>query len=276
MVVAQPVVDQVGDHAAQQHGVAPDLDRARDRIDRHGPVGGDGELVGDAAHGGAELDRRPPVDPALAAGEHQQPVEQVVQLVGADQHPLAHPPQLAGIGVGVVERDVDLGADRGQRGAQLVAGVGDEPALRGKPGLQAIEHRVEGVGELADLVPGTVERQPLVEPLVGDPAGRSGHRVDRAQRAPRRDPADRGGQQRGADEHEDQLQRDLVEDRVGQPGRQRARDVAVEQPVRDDQDHRGRRGEQRGVERGQPGAQRPASPRRREPAASGACAHHIR
>ena len=56
------------------------------------------------------------------------------------------------LGVGVVERDLGLGADDRQRGAQLVAGVGDEPALGLDGALDAVEHRVEGDGQLVQLV----------------------------------------------------------------------------------------------------------------------------
>jgi hypothetical protein len=64
--------------------------------------------------------------------------------------------QLGDVGVRVGEGHVDLGAQHRQRGPQLVAGVGDEAALRVEGRLEAFEHRVEGVGQLGDLVARTL------------------------------------------------------------------------------------------------------------------------
>ena len=56
--------------------------------------------------------------------------------------------------LGVREVDLELGADAGQRAAQLVAGVGDEPALAVGGVLEPGEHRVHRLREPADLVVG--------------------------------------------------------------------------------------------------------------------------
>ena len=60
--------------------------------------------------------------------------------------------------VALALRELGVAADRGQRGAQLVAGVGDElahPGLAGVPRRQrtgdAVEHPVQRGAELADL-----------------------------------------------------------------------------------------------------------------------------
>jgi hypothetical protein len=50
------------------------------------------------------------------------------------------------------EHDVDGGAHEGQRRAQLMACVGDELPLAGERAVEPFEHRVEGVGELTQLV----------------------------------------------------------------------------------------------------------------------------
>jgi hypothetical protein len=47
--------------------------------------------------------------------------------------------------------------------AQLVGGVGGEPALFVERSLQPVEHRIEGVGELAELIVPAAELHPLVE-----------------------------------------------------------------------------------------------------------------
>ena len=56
--------------------------------------------------------------------------------------------------------DLELGPDAGQRAAQLVGGVGDEPPLPlGRPG-QPVEHRVHRVRQPGDLVRGRRLRAP--------------------------------------------------------------------------------------------------------------------
>ena len=54
-----------------------------------------------------------------------------------------------GVGLG---QQVEVGAQRGQRGAQLVAGVGDQAALAVTGGGERREHRVERRGQPGDLV----------------------------------------------------------------------------------------------------------------------------
>jgi hypothetical protein len=64
--------------------------------------------------------------------------------------------QVAGRGIGVVQHEVDGGAHDGQRGAQFVRGVGDEPLLALECGLEPAEHLVEGLGQFAEFVAGPV------------------------------------------------------------------------------------------------------------------------
>ena len=89
---------------------------------------------------------------ALAAGQGQQPADEVLAAIDRLRDDARHRPQVGHARVGVGERHVELGPDDGQRPAQLVAGLGDEPALRGERVAEPLEHRVEGVGELAQLV----------------------------------------------------------------------------------------------------------------------------
>ena len=53
---------------------------------------------------------------------------------------------------GVVAGDVEEGPRDRQRGAQFMGGVRGEPLLFGDVGLELFEHRVERVGEFAELV----------------------------------------------------------------------------------------------------------------------------
>ena len=141
----------------------------------------------------------------LAAGQHQQSVHQPVGPDARLPDHLAHGPQL-GHGRGrVAEGDVHLGADHRQRRPQLVAGVGDEPALAVEGGVQPGQHRVEGVGQLLELVRRPVQPDPLVQRLLRQPAGGRGDPADRLQRPP-------GQHVRGGDA-------DQHGDREDQPGR---------------------------------------------------------
>ena len=66
-------------------------------------------------------------------------------------------------GVGLAGEDLELAANRGQRRAQLVRGVGDEAALAGKGILEPVEHVVERLRQGADLVAGALGPDPAVE-----------------------------------------------------------------------------------------------------------------
>ena len=77
--------------------------------------------------------------------------------------------------LGVREVHLELGADPGQRAAQLVARVGDEARLAFGGVLEPAEHRVHGAGEPADLVLGRRVGDPAVEVLGADrPPPRAG------------------------------------------------------------------------------------------------------
>ena len=90
----------------------------------------------------------------LAAGQQEQPRDQVVGPPAGLADHVAHPPQLVDVGVGIGEGHVDLGPQHRQRGPQLMAGVGDEPALRIERRLQPVEHRVEAGRQFRDLAAG--------------------------------------------------------------------------------------------------------------------------
>ena len=49
---------------------------------------------------------------------------------------------------------LEQGADPGDGGAQLVAGIGDEAPLPGERRVESLEEVVEGVGQAVELVPG--------------------------------------------------------------------------------------------------------------------------
>ena len=168
-------------------------------------------VVDGGAGGGGEVDRLAARQRLLAAGEHHQRVEQALRPVGGLEHDLAHVAQVGDRGVGVGERDLDLGADHGQRRAQLVAGVRDEAALAVERGLQPVEHPVERVGELAQLVARAGHRDPLPQPLLSDAAREAGHTAERRERLAGHQVAERRRDQQHAAEREQVLRVELRE-----------------------------------------------------------------
>jgi hypothetical protein len=81
----------------------------------------------------------------------------------------------------------------GQRGAELVGGVGDEAALAVEGAVEALQHGVEGVGQVLELVVGPLQGDALLQVAVGDPAGGGGDVLQRPQRPPGQQPAEPSG-----------------------------------------------------------------------------------
>ena len=112
--------------------------------------------------------------------------------------------------------------------------IGDELPLRLERRLQAVQHRVELVGEVLELVGWPGEVDALLEPLVGDAARRVGDLVHGPQHPPGDEPAepdrrDRHHPQRDARPPEDLAERvlldaghDGVEQRGGLDGEEHA------------------------------------------------------
>ena len=65
--------------------------------------------------------------------------------------------ELVVVAIRIVARDVEQGLRDRQRGAQFVRGVGGESLLLGDVCFEAREHRVEAVGELAELVAASLQ-----------------------------------------------------------------------------------------------------------------------
>ncbi len=108
----------------------------------------------------------------------------------------------------VRHRDLQQRAVDGQRGAQLVGGVGDEPALAVEGVVEAFQHRVERVGQVLDLVVRPGHRDAPVQRVGGQAAGGLGDALQQVEGAPGHVPPDRqrdeadehGGQQRPLDQ----------------------------------------------------------------------------
>ena len=78
--------------------------------------------------------------------------------------------------LGVLEIDLELRPDPGERAAQLVAGVGDEAALAVGGVLEPREHRVHRAGQPTDLVLARRLGHPAVE-VLGPPMSSTSRRI---------------------------------------------------------------------------------------------------
>jgi len=209
-VVALGVVEQVDDEPLEQHGVA-----GHRRFPERGGNGdaGRGAAVQGVLGDGGQVEGLGAGGLVVGAGQDEQRVDE----------PLAVPDRLAdlgGHGDQFVDRrarlgqdDVGSGAHQGQGGAQFVAGVGDELALGAERAVEALQHRVEGVGQLAELVARALQGDALRQVVLGGGAGGGGELVDRAQDPPGGEPAHDGR------EHGDHGQAEQgVGQQVGQGG----------------------------------------------------------
>jgi hypothetical protein len=210
--VADGVLDEVGDQPLQQGAVTGHRGSAQHPADPQAEplhlAGGHLQGVG-GGHG--QVHRLAGPELALAAGQGEQALDQALAALVGLQHPPGHGPQLVGGGVRVGQGHVDLGAGDGQGGAQLVGGVGHEPALGLEGGVQAPQHLVEGVGQLLELVLRALEVQALVQGAALQPPGRGRDGGQGPQDPPGHQPAEPDRDQRHHRQGGPGLGGDLVE-----------------------------------------------------------------
>ena len=154
LVVAQGVVGEVGYQSFGKTGIACD----RGGNERGGNVQCQGlcALAARVEHPRrdvGQIEGLPVVQAALAAGEGEQRFDQLFLLLAYREHFLAGRTQRHRCGTGVGEGHLEHGALQGERGAQLVGGVGDKLPLGVERGLQPGEQAVDGVGQILKLVP---------------------------------------------------------------------------------------------------------------------------
>ena len=168
-----------GDVGADARAVGRVADRVLHEVQRHPVelvagavdhrvVGVDGHVVavGDRAELGRDLDHHAThvgrlvglLAVGVGARQQQQVAHQAAHALRRAQRRLG---RLAALAVEHVGQQLEVGEDRGQRRAQLVRGVGHELALALQGalgllarGLQPVEHRLQRVRELCDLVVG--------------------------------------------------------------------------------------------------------------------------
>ena len=148
-VVALGVVDQVGDEPFEQDCVAGDR-RFVERGRRRDAVGGTSLkcVLGD----GGQIQRVGESQRLIAPGQYQQYLDEPLGVADGLADLDGHRDQFLARGLRPGQDDVHRRAHDGQRRAELMAGVGDELPLAGKRAVEPFEHRVEGVGELLQLV----------------------------------------------------------------------------------------------------------------------------
>jgi hypothetical protein len=190
VVVPDRVLHQVLYEPFDQDRVAGGRGGAGVAVDGDGAVGGlRCGLVQYVPYDVGQVERCGAGDHVLAAGQGEQAVDEPLVPAVDDQQRFAEAAYVLG-GVRAAYRDVhERPVDR-QRGAQLVRGVRDEAALAVERPGQPFQHRVEGVGQLLDVVAGPRVRDPFGEVVaVRHPARGVGDRVDGTQRAVGQQPA---------------------------------------------------------------------------------------
>jgi hypothetical protein len=181
------------------------------------PVGLHGAGVVDGvARDGGEVDRLDRERALLVhAGEQEQVLDEQAHPAALALDPLHQPPDVVVTAHGALPVQLGEAADRGERGAQLVAGVGDEPPhpvlratrlglgrLLGAEGaLDPGEHPVQRGGQSADLGAVVALGHPLGQVAVGDPASGALHLGERTEAVAHQDVP--GGAQHGQHDQPD-------------------------------------------------------------------------
>ena len=189
----------------------------------------------------------------------------------APRSPITSPsaPQVLGARLRVGQRHLELGAHHGQGRAQLVRRVRHESPLARERRLEAVEHVVEGLGQLAQLVVGTARvrcagrASPRSRPAAAATMSRSGPSTRPAASQPSRNASAVTAISASA-----YCSRTSAKHVVGHRRRQRAVEVAVEQRVAHAQQQAARHQEERRVEHGE--AQPDGGPRAHQTPVAGA------
>ena len=190
LVVAHCILDHVLDHPREQRGAAGHLDRSRCVSTASRLVAICSALAQSASviSGSSATWLVLGDAPVLCAGQREEALQQLVRMIEIDAQlgvQLSHQSRhTAGLG----DRDIQRGAHHRQRGSQLVRGISDEPSLRLKRPLQALQQPVDRVSEQAQLIPRTGHREALVQIRLRDPLSGRCDRPKRRQHAPGNQP----------------------------------------------------------------------------------------
>ena len=233
------VGEQVVDGPAQ-HFPVTDGDQAGRGARLPGPRGiGDPGPLDAVVHQSGDIDRIPlPLGMLIEASQPEHVVDQLAHPLGLQQDPAHRLIDLRALGQGALPIELGVGAKRGQRGAQLMAGLGEEAPHQllaglafGDGRLDAAEHPVQRRAEPADLASRIAGTDPVGEVAGGDAVSPGRHHFDGPQ-TPAHDQADadpdeRGGGPRPDDDDEPELadgRVDVPEVDAGDQGARPARD----------------------------------------------------
>jgi hypothetical protein len=148
-VVPDGVIDQIGDEMFDKPGVAVEGRGANGGLkDQPEAFAAERRACQNAPTEVGQVGPLPMVEPTFTAGEGEQGFDQCFLLPVGLEELFGDGPPCSCAGVWVVERELEHGALRSERGAQLVGGVGDEVPLRFKRRVKAPEQVVERVPEL--------------------------------------------------------------------------------------------------------------------------------
>jgi hypothetical protein len=206
--LCRSVVDQVGHHPFSQEGVAFDERRPCVGLDVHAQaVELEAPGVKHPFGERRKIDPLPMVEAALAAGQGEQGFEEPCLFLAGGEHLLACCTPTFDRGGRVGQRNLQQGPLRGERAAQFVGRVGHKVVLGFEGRFEPGEEVIEGVGQLLELLVGTVKAKTLVQVGGRDPLGGSSDLPQRAQHPAGDDPAEEDGQcgddsegDRGADQ----------------------------------------------------------------------------
>ncbi len=196
-VVPDRVVHQVADQAFGQARVA----HRGGRVQRGGqlnvvPLRVSGPGLDGRPGQGRQIERFRLPDAALAAGQGEQRVDQLLLLLAQGQRLGAGRAQFGRRGVRIGQRHLQQGPLRGERGAQLVRGVGDEVPLRVERRLQPGEQVVERLPQFGELVVAAAQAEPPAQVAGRDVPGGGGDGAQRAEQPARQQPAEHDRQHR--------------------------------------------------------------------------------
>ncbi len=186
-VVDDGVVDQVRRHLQQEGLRAPGRGRAAAGLDGDAsPLGQRKERFRRCFDEEGQVDGSGSERSLVGPAQEQQ---RLGEVDGPGVHRVQAFEQRVGVPVRVVAGHLEQGLGDGQRGAQLVGGVGGESLLLGHVGLETAEHGVEVVGQVTELVPPARQPYPVGEHAGGGDPGSIGDAAQRGQHAPGQEPA---------------------------------------------------------------------------------------
>jgi hypothetical protein len=222
--VTARIAEQVGEHLPEAVLVPADQHRLIRQFQLPAMIGGRRPGVAGSVDGQpGQVDRFAGQRAArVQLGQQQQFVHQHAHPGRLRLHPAESMGDVGRHRPGMPAGKLGIAPDRRQRCAQLVAGVGGEPAQPGlarrppgQRGLDVAEHAVERRPHLADLGPGVGVRHPLRQPdlptgqrQLGDPGRSGGDPAQRPQRQPHERGADDPGEHQHRAEHRDQREFD--------------------------------------------------------------------